>query len=213
VQRQKVDGTTCEIMNGQKETSGHWFFDLITMFSPDLDHVKAKGTPEEMITQAARETFAVSSAAGLVPGPLGLAAIIPELVSVTKIQLNLVYRIARYHGAEIGVDRTILLLVFGEALGLAVGKTLARQVGTRLVVRALETQVARAVARKIGSRIVARAIQKSAARWIPVVAAPILGAFSRAMTVRIGRQAEKVFSQGIVIERLPKPAPGRADGN
>lgn len=190
-------------MNRDRETSGHWFFDLITMFSPDPDRIKVTGTPEEMITQAGREAFAVSSAAGLVPGPLGLAAIVPELVSVTKIQLNLVHRIASHYGSDTKMDKTILLLIFGEALGLAVGKTLVRQAGTRLIVRALETQVVRAVARKIGSRVVAGAIQRSAVRWIPLVAAPVLGAFSRSMTVKIGRQADNLFSQGVVIDEHP----------
>jgi hypothetical protein len=202
-QRQKVDGNACEIMNGQKETSGHWFFDLITMFSPDPDRIKVKGTPEEMITQAGREAFAVSSAAGLIPGPLGLAAMIPELVSVTKIQLNLVHGIASHYGSDTKMDTTLLLLIFGEALGLALGKSLTRRAGTRLVIRVLETQVAKAVARKISSRIVAKAIQKSVVRWIPLVAAPVLGAFSRSMTVKIGRQADKLFSQGITIEVHP----------
>ena len=190
-------------MNKDRETSGHWFFDLITMFSPDPDRIKVTGTPEEMITQAGREAFVVSSAAGLVPGPLVFAAIVPELVSVTKIQLNLVRRIARHYGSDTKMDKTLLLLIFGEALGLALGKSLTRRAGTRLVIRVLETQVAKAVARKIGSRIVTKAIQESVVRWIPLVAAPVLGAFSRSMTVRIGRQADKLFSQGVVIDEHP----------
>jgi hypothetical protein len=208
-QRQEtVNVNAGDIMSPQKETSGHWFFDLITLFSPDPDRTKVTGTPEEMISQAGREAFAVSGAAGLVPGPVGLAVIIPELVSVTKIQLNLVHRIAGYYGSGSKPDRSILLVIFGEALGLAVGKSLTRKVGTRLVVRALETQLARALAQKIGARIVTKAIQKGLARWIPLIAAPLLGAFSRSMTIRIGRHADKLFSQGLAIEARPGPVSG-----
>ncbi len=194
-----------EAVNRNDETSGHWFFDLVTACLRNPDRIKVTGIPEQMIAQAARETFAISSAAGLVPGPFGLAAIVPELISVTRIQLNLVQGIAKYHGSDTKPDRTTLLLIFGEAVGLAVGKGLVRRAGSRLVVRILETELAKALARKIGSRIVAKAVQKSVVRWMPLLAAPILGAFSRSMTVRIGRQADRLFSRRVVLERSYSP--------
>jgi hypothetical protein len=198
--QEKTDRDAGCVMNGKKEVSGHWFLELITLFSPDPERTGVTGTPETMIAQAGREAFAVSSAAALLPGPAGLVVIVPELIAVARIQLLLVHRVARYYGQSSSVDRSILLLIFGEALGLAVGKSLARRVGNRLVVRAIETQVARAMAEKIGARIVASAIRKALARYIPLVAAPLFGAFSRSMTVRIGRHADKLFSKGFTIE-------------
>ena len=206
--QERIDSNEGSVMNREKEVSGHWFLNLITLFSPDPERTAVTGTPERMIAQAGREAFAVSSAAGLVPGPLGLAVIVPELASVTRIQLRLVHMIARYYGLSSRLDSSILLLIFGEALGLALSKSLARRVGGRLVVRALETQVARTVAQKIGARIVTSAIQKGVARFIPLIAAPLLGAFSRSMTIRIGRQADKLFSQGIVMENHSGAGPG-----
>ncbi len=193
----------------KKRVSGHWFVELITLFSPDPGRTEGTGTPETMIAQAGREAFAASSAAALLPGPLGLAVFVPELMAVARIQLLLVHRIARYYGQSSRLDSSIVLLIFGEALGLAAAKGLARKVGDRLVVRALETQLARALAEKIGARIVAGAIRRGLARYIPVIAAPVLGAFSRSMTIRIGRHADKLFSQEVVMEVQPGPVSGR----
>ena len=208
--QERIDSSEGSVMNWKKEVYGHWFLELITLFSPDPERTAVTGTPEKMISQAGREAFAVSSAAGLVPGPLGLAVIVPELISVARIQLHLVHRIARYYGLNSRLNRSILLLIFAEALGLTVGKSLARRVGNRLVVRALETQLARNAAEKIGARIVASAIRKGLARYIPLIAAPVLGAFSRSMTVRVGRQADKLFSQGLTMEEH-SGAPSGAD--
>jgi hypothetical protein len=94
-----------------EEETGHWFFDLITMFTPDPAQVEVTGTPEEMTREAARRAFAVSMAAGLAPGFFGVMTILPEIVSVTKTQIRLVHRIARYYHASASLDRTVLLLI------------------------------------------------------------------------------------------------------
>jgi len=184
-----------------KEETGHWFFDLITMFTPDPSLVEVTGTPEEMTREAARRAFAVSMAAGLAPGFFGMMTILPEIISVTKIQIRLVHRIARYCHAGASLDRTVLLLIFSEAIGLMAGKGLLRRVGAKLVVTTLNTRLARRLGEQIGERIVGRAVQKGIARWLPLIMAPVLAAFSRSMTMRIGQHAMRLFSEGIVVER------------
>lgn len=183
----------------EKET-GHWFFDLITMFTPPLSQVEVTGTPEEMTREAARRVFAVSMAAGLAPGFFGIMTILPEIIAVTKIQIQLVHKIARFYNAGASLDRTVLLLIFSEAVGLMMGKSLLRRVGARLVVTTLSTGLARRTASLVGARIVAKAVQKAVARWLPVLMAPVLAAFSKSMTMRIGHHATKLFSEGIVVE-------------
>lgn len=183
-----------------EEEIGHWFFDLITMFKPDPAQVEVTGTPEEMTREAARRAFAVSMAAGLAPGFFGMMTILPEIVAVTKIQIRLVHKIARFHNAGASLDRTVLLLIFSEAIGLMMGKSLLRRVGARLVVTTLSTGLARRMASLVGARIVAKAVQKAVARWLPAVTAPVLAAFSKSMTMRIGHHAAKLFSEGIVVE-------------
>jgi hypothetical protein len=185
-----------------EEETGHWFFDLITLFTPEPSQVEVTGTPEEMTREAARRTFAVSMAAGLAPGVFGMMTVLPEIISVTKIQIRLVHKIAGYYHAGASLDKTVLLLIFSEAIGLMLGKSFLRRVGARLVVTAVSTRLARRLAKQIGSRIVAKAVQKGLARWVPLIMAPVLAAFSGSMTMRIGRHATRLFSEGIMVEKV-----------
>jgi hypothetical protein len=195
-----ADGPEIRVRNDSEAETGHWFFDLVTMFAPEPSQVEVTGTPDEMMREAARRAFAVSMAAGLAPGFFGVMTILPEIISVTKIQIRLVHKIAGYYHAGASLDRTVLLLIFSEAIGLMVGKSLLRRVGARLLVTTLSTRLARRLAQQIGARIVAKAVQKGIARWLPVIMAPVLAAFSRSMTLRIGRHAMRLFSEGIVVE-------------
>ncbi len=165
------------------------------------------GSTEEMIDEAARRAFRISTALGLIPGPLGMATILPEIAALTKLQINLIYRIAKYHGQEEKFNKELVLLILGNATGVAVGEIVLRRVGTALVVRSVNARVTRAVARKIGARIINRAAERAVARWIPMAAAPLFGYFSRSLTKRIGREARRLFSQEIETEAAEGTAP------
>lgn len=190
--------------------TGNWFLDLLFRSAPEPTDVKVDGTPEEMSRKAAMTAFEVSAAVSLVPGPVGMAAILPEVMALVRIQTELVYKIAKYHHTEEEVNTAILLLIFGNALGVAAGEAVVKRVGERIVVRALDTVIARRIARRIGASVVESALRKAAARWIPFVTAPLFGYFSRAMTMKVGKEADEIFSRGITIERLPQPAEATA---
>ncbi|MCX5828094.1 MAG: hypothetical protein NTV58_08855 [Deltaproteobacteria bacterium] len=64
--------------------SGHWFFDLLMKFAPKPEEVIVTGTPEEMIKEAAKKSFWVSTTLSAVPGPFGLATILPEIGAEAK---------------------------------------------------------------------------------------------------------------------------------
>jgi len=181
---------------------GHWFFDLLTRLAPNPDEVVVTGTPEEMIAEAAKKAFWVSTSLGAVPGPLGLATILPEISAVTKIQIGLVHKIAKYHHKLETLNHSIVLLVFANALGLAVGNQLIRRVGVRLVVKALSAPIIERIARAIGFQIAAKVTQRVAGRWLVFIAAPLFGVFSRQMTRKIGREAQALFAGVLEIEEV-----------
>lgn len=182
-----------------KQDDGHCFSDLLMKFASTTVEV-TEDTPEEMTSSASWKAFGISTAAALPPGPFGLATILPELIAVTKIQMNLIYSIAAYHGKKGELNSTLVLLIFANEAGVEVGRTVAKKMGAKLVVKALGTRSIRAIAQKIGIRISARITQKAVGRWIPFVLAPIFGAFSKSMTTRIGEEANRLFSQNIEVE-------------
>ncbi len=161
------------------------------------------GTPDEMIDEAGRKAFKISTALALIPGPLGMAVILPEIAALTRLQIGLIHRIAGHHRKQENVTSELVLLILGNALGLAVGESLVRRAGSALVIRSVNTRVIRGIARTVGTSIIDRAAEKAMVRWIPMVTAPLFGYLSRSLTRRIGREANRLFSQEIVREAAP----------
>jgi len=179
--------------------SGHWFFDLLMKFAPKPEEVVVTGTPEEMIKEAGKKAFWISTTLSAVPGPFGLTTILPEIGAVTKLQINLVYKIAKYYKKLETINHSIVLLIFANALGLTIGNQLVHRVGVRLVIKALSAPVIERIAQRVGLQIAAGIIKRMAGRWLIVIAAPIFGLFSKKMTQKIGAEATALFA-GTTIE-------------
>lgn len=181
--------------------TGSWFEDLIGMFKPD-DSIEADGTPEEMTRKAAWQAFVISTTAGIPPGPFGMMTILPELLTITKIQINLVYKIAKFYGKVQQVTTPILLHILATALGIVLGRNLLEKIGTRIVVKALSTQSIKILAQKLGVRITQKVLARIGGRWIIFISAPIFGAFSKMQTTRVGNAANEIFSSDIEFEKF-----------
>ena len=179
-----------------------WFVETMMGLAPDPEKIQVDGTPHDMTDFASNKAFSVSFASGMMPGPFGMATILPELAAVTKIQMDLLYKIAKYHGKLDKVNRTLVLYVFGCALGVTAGRLLVQRAGTRLVVKALSTQAAQKIAAAVGARIGSGFVQRSAGRWICLATAPVFAWLSKRMTEKIGGHAEELFRQEIEIERF-----------
>lgn len=184
---------------GQK----NWFGELLLNFAPR--DIKVEGqTVDELIKVASWKAFATSTALALPPGPLGLATILPELLAITKIQINLVYAIAKVRGQEAKLNDSLVALIFAHEAGLQIGRYLSQNYGNKVVVRSLSQRALAQVAEQIGIRIGIRITQKALGRWIPVLFAPVFGALSKKMTERIGREADKMFGGELVVEDVLK---------
>jgi uncharacterized protein (DUF697 family) len=179
-----------------------WFVETMMGLAPDPEKIQVDGAPRDMTDFASNKAFSVSFASGMMPGPFGMATILPELAAVTKIQMDLLYKIAKYHGKLDKVNRTLVLYVFGCALGVTAGRLLVQRAGTRLIVKALSTQAAQKIAAAIGARIGSSFVQRSAGRWICMATAPVFAWLSKRMTEKIGGYAEELFRQEIEIEKI-----------
>jgi len=179
-----------------------WFVETMMGLAPDPEAVRVDGAPPDMTDFASNKAFSVSFASGMMPGPFGMATILPELAAVTKIQMDLLYKIAKYHGRLDQVNRTLVLYVFGCALGVTAGRLLGQRAGSRLIVKAFSTQAAQKIAAAIGARIGSSFVQRSAGRWICMATAPVFALLSKRMTEKIGGYAEDLFRQDIEIETI-----------
>jgi hypothetical protein len=179
-----------------------WLEKTISSFLSYEEEPDDSETPQEMIGAAASRAFKISTALGVVPGPVGMAVILPEVIAITRIQVNLIRRIARHYKKNEKISPEIVLLIFGNVLGVTVGETLARKVGTALVIRSVNSRLSRRIARKIGTRMIDMAAEKAIGRWIPMLTAPLFGYFSRSMTLKIGREANELLRLDFETERV-----------
>jgi hypothetical protein len=174
----------------------NWLEKILSNLLSYKDGEERDGTPDEMIEEAGRKAFKISTALGLIPGPIGFVSILPEVVALTKLQINLIYRIARHYDRAEEVDKEIVLLILANVLGVAGGEALIRKAGSALVMRSANTRVVKALARKVGTHIIDTAAEKAIGRWIPFLTAPLFGYFSRSLTRKIGVEAKRLLSSG-----------------
>lgn len=145
-------------------------------------------------SSSASSAALVASALALPPGPFGWLTILPEMVSVWKIQAAMVSDIAAVYGKTATLTREqMLYCLFRHAASQAVRGLVVRQ-AERFIVRESSTRVVQAAARKIGIKVSQRAIGKGFSRWLPVIGAVGVGAFAYYDTARVASTAIKLFS-------------------
>jgi hypothetical protein len=180
-------------MEYETKGEGRWFLDILARLSPNAENIEVQGTPEDMIQDAAKAAFRISAAAGAVPGAFGMAAIVPEVAAISRLQIMLLHRIAAYYRKPEIVNQQFILLIFANVLGVAAGESFVKKAGATLVLKAMTSDFARRLAQKVGIELLTKAAEKSVLRWIPVVTAPVFGFFSRSMTLKIGKEADFFF--------------------
>lgn len=153
---------------------------------------------DNIISDYGNKNALISGGASMIPGPLGMAAAIPEIIAVINNQLKMIYDIAKANGQN-EINKELLISVFLSAMGNASGnllivhgqKIMAKRVGAR----ALQTLI-----KLLGGKITQQLAKSMAAKWIPIAGAIAMAAWSKYTTNKIGQKAKEVFSKEIVFE-------------
>jgi uncharacterized tellurite resistance protein B-like protein len=152
-----------------------------------------------IIQSYSNKNAAISGGAGIIPGPLGMAAAVPEIMLVTKNQIEMIYDIAKAHGQnpEKITNELIIGILFGAmgqgatALFIVQGqKVMAKRVGARALQNLIKI---------LGGKITQQAAKSMAAKWVPVAGAIAMASWSKYSTTKIGANAIEIFSKEIEI--------------
>ena len=191
-------------MDKEEFKTGSWFErvleNALNTLRPDPDEITVDGSPRKMIRKASRIAFLMSTGAGIPSGPVGLATIIPEVVALTRLQISLIFKVAKFHQQEAKVNKTIILAVLGVAMGVVLKHALINKVGTRIIVRSLSAEGAKRITREIGEKFAVGLLKRGIGRWIPLMLAPVFGYLSLSMTRKVGREAELLFSHELEVD-------------
>ncbi|MDC6171408.1 hypothetical protein, partial [Paucibacter sp. XJ19-41] len=150
--------------------------------------------------QAASKAALAAGALALPPGPLGWLTVVPEMMTVWRIQAQLVADVAALYGrsAELG-QAQMLYCLFRHTAAQAL-RDLAVRVGERLLVRPLAAASLSRVAVALGLQLSQRAVAKSVGRWVPLLGAAGVSAYAYYDTLKVAQAAQELFESESVIE-------------
>ncbi|MBX3622382.1 MAG: EcsC family protein [Rhizobacter sp.] len=150
---------------------------------------------DQLTQHAARKAAGISAGAALVPGPLGVLSLLPDMYGVWKVQAQLVSDIAALYGQRGSLTREQMLYCLFKHTASQLLRDVVVRSGERYLVRRLSSQVLERLAARIGLRIGQRAVGKMAARFVPLLGAGVVGGYAYYDTRQVAATAMRLFSQ------------------
>lgn len=175
---------------------------------PDTDERKSR-SPRE---QARRIASAAAAKAGLSagalaspPGLAGMLTLIPELLTVWRVQTKMVADIAGIYGQALKLTREQMLYCLFKATAPTAVGALVVIIGESVLVRRTSLSVIQKIAEKVGIKVTQTLLGKSIARWLPLIGALGVGAYTYYETGRVAQTAIDLFEKAIEVEATVTP--------
>jgi Co/Zn/Cd efflux system component len=182
-----VSGITAKVVTALQNFIGH----VPTTSEPKA--VDPKKRSQEIATMASAKAAAVSGTLALPPGPLGMLTIIPDLLTVWKIQAQMVVDIAGAFGKQGFLSQEqMLYCLFKHAAAQAMRDIVVR-VGERLLVRRATLKMMQVTLQKVGVKVTQRIIGKSATRWLGPLAALGVAGYAYYDTAQVAKTSIEFF--------------------
>lgn len=153
----------------------------------------------KLIDKYALQNAAISGAASLVPGPLGMLSIVPEIVAVMRNQIAMIYEIGVAHGQEKVITKELLAAVLTAATGASLGALVIVH-GSKLIVKRASLRVFQQIIVLLGGKITQQVLKSSISRWLPIAGPVAMALWSHHSTKLIAAKAMEVFHQEIELE-------------
>jgi len=153
---------------------------------------------DALIARYARENATISGAAGLIPGPWGMVAVVPEIAAVIKNQIEMVYDIGVANGKQAQITKELLAGIVMSAIGTSASSLLVMH-GSKVLVKRSSLRVFQKIVSMLAGKVTQQAVKASISKWLPIVGAAFMAWLSAHLTNKIGKLADEVFSKEIEI--------------
>lgn len=154
---------------------------------------------DDVVAQYGNANALISGGASLVPGPWGMAAVIPEIVLVVRNQVKMVYDIGVALGKEKAMTKEILAGIVASAIGNG-GIALLTHHGGRYLVKRASLRACQKIVQMLAGRITQQVLKSAIAKWLPFVGGAAMAIWTRQTTKAIGRKAVEILSKEIEVE-------------
>ena len=149
---------------------------------------------------AALKAAAVSGTLALPPGPLGLATILPDLLTIWQIQKQMVADITATYGKTALLTKEMMVYCLFKHGAAMLVRDLVVRVGERLLIRRVALRALQQALQKIGVRITQRVIGQTISRYVPFLGALAIGSYAYYDTSQVAATAIDAFSREISIQ-------------
>ncbi|MFL5807194.1 MAG: hypothetical protein ACJ8CR_36375, partial [Roseiflexaceae bacterium] len=148
---------------------------------------------QAIITKYAAINAAISAGANLIPGPFGMAVAIPEIILIIRNQMAMIYDIGMAYNQQPVLRRELLAGIFISAAGVS-GATLLTMHGGKVLVKRASLRVFQKVISLLAGKVTQQLLKSMISKWLPIVGAAAMAAWSNYSTHRIGKQAIAILS-------------------
>lgn len=138
----------------------------------------AETEARRLANRAAQRAALTAGTLALPPGPLGWLTILPELISIWKIQAQLVSDIAAAYGKHAELGREQMLWCLFRHTSAQAFRDLVVRLGDRLIFRRVSYGVIERIAKQIGVKVTQRALGEGLSRWMPIIGAIGVGGYA-----------------------------------
>ena len=176
-------------------------------FAKHPDEIPDKKSVSSIINSYSLTNAAISGGAGLVPGPWGMVAVIPEIAAVIRNQLAMIYDIGMAYEKSKVLNKELLAGILITAMGASAGSLLIMQ-GSKVLVKRVALRAFQKIIAMLAGKVLQQALKSAIGKWLPVVGAAALAVWSNYLTRQVGKKAIEIFEKEIVlseevIEEMP----------
>lgn len=177
---------------------------LEMVLSVPTSQERARTQPEDhaykVARSASRTASVISGSLSLPPGLLGWVTVVPELVSVWRVQAQMVSDIAAIYGKHQTLGREQMLYCLFKHVSAQLFRDVVVRVGERVIVHEASMQFLQTAAKKVGVIVTRSLIRKGAARFVPLLGAVTVGAYAYYDTMQVAKTAIDLFAHNVVID-------------
>ena len=153
---------------------------------------------DALISKCGNTNAVISGGAGLIPGPWGMLAVIPEITLIIKNQIELIFDIGKASGkSDTQLSKELLVGIFASASGAAGIGLITVHAGKILVKRA-SLRVMQKIVVLLGGRVTQRLLKSMVAKWVPGIGAAAMAAWAKISTNMVGKKAKEILGKEII---------------
>ncbi|HEV3239870.1 MAG TPA: hypothetical protein VG429_05670 [Casimicrobiaceae bacterium] len=143
--------------------------------------------------RAAARAAAISGTLALPPGVLGMLTVLPDLVTIWRLQAQMVSDIAGLYGQDMQLTRTHMLYCLFRHAASHLARDAAVRAGERLVIRQLSGGALRSVLTGVGISVTQRVAGTTASRWVPIAGAAAVAGYAYFDTLQVAKTAVRLL--------------------